>query len=139
MPYLKPLPAISAASTPFWDGLREHVLRLRKCNECGHVSWPIYPACRNCQSEQLEWIKGSGLASVWSYSVVHRAPAAFADDAPYVVVLAKLADEPGGSIVMGNLIDCDPDDVTIGMPLKVVYEDLVDEDLTLYKFAPADD
>lgn len=137
MPYLKPLPNPTQANAAFWDGMREHKLMIRKCNSCGYFSWPTYPACRNCLSEDQDWVEASGDATVWSYSVVHVGPGAFAEELPYVVVLAKLAEEPRPSIVMGNLVDCDVEDITIGMPLKVVYEDIDDEDITMYRFAPA--
>ena len=79
----------------------------------------------------------SGDGVVWSFSVVHRGPGAFNDEVPYVVVLAKLAEEPRSLIVTGNLIGIDPARVKIGMPIKVVYEDVPEEDITVYRFAPA--
>jgi uncharacterized protein len=137
MPYLKPLPNPSALNAPFWDGLRAHEFRVPKCRNCGDYNWVPYPACRTCLSEDQEWTVVSGDATVWSYSVCHRGPGVFNDDVPYTVVLAKLAEEPRSLIVTSNLVDADPADVHIGMPIKVVYEDIPDEDITMFRFAPA--
>lgn len=137
MTYLKPLPDISELNRPFWDGLRQHEFRVPRCSDCGDYNWIPYPACRSCQSEHQEWTPVSGDAVVWSFSVVHRGPGAFNDEVPYVVVLAKLAEEPRSMIVTGNLIGVEPGEVTIGMPLTIVYEEVPEEDITLYRFAPA--
>jgi uncharacterized OB-fold protein len=136
--YFKPLPTPTVESEPYWDGLREHVLRIRLCLSCGDYDLPHYPACRSCMSEDREWVAASGDATVWSYSVVHRGPGAFRDEVPYVVVLAKLAEEPRANILLSNLVDCDPDHVTIGKPIRAVFEHLDEEGLTLLRFAPAE-
>ncbi|MBO0728679.1 MAG: OB-fold domain-containing protein [Acidimicrobiaceae bacterium] len=137
MTYLKPLPEISEQNRPFWDGLRVHEFRVPRCTGCGDYNWIPYPACRSCLSEDQEWVPVSGRAVVWSFSVVHRGPGAFNEEVPYVVVLAKLAEEPRSLIVTGNLIGVDPAEVKIGMPIQVVYEDVPQEDVTVYRFAPA--
>jgi hypothetical protein len=36
-----------------------------------------------------------------------------------------------------NVIDIDPKDVKVGMPVEIVYEDHPSEDFTLPKFRPA--
>jgi uncharacterized protein len=137
MPYLKPLPDTTILNRPFWDGLREREFRLPRCNNCGDYHWIPYPACKTCLSEDLEWVAVSGEAEVWSYSVVHRGPGPFNDEVPYIVVLAKLAEGPRSCIVTSNLVDVDPAVVRIGMPIKVVYEDIPDDDITVFRFAPA--
>jgi uncharacterized protein len=139
MPYLKPLPTMTEQNQPFWDGLRDHQFLVPRCQDCGDYNWVRYPACRSCQSERQEWTRVSGDATVWSYSVVHRGPGAFDAEVPYFVVLAKLAEEPRPLIVLGNLVDCKREDISVGMPLKVVYEDIPEEDITMWRFAPAKD
>lgn len=41
-----------------------------------------------------------------------------------------------GVRVMTNVVQCDPEEVTSGMPVRVVFEPLTD-DVTLPKFRPA--
>jgi uncharacterized OB-fold protein len=136
MVYLKPLPNVTALNEPFWEGLKVREFRVPKCNNCGAYNWIPYPSCRTCFSDDMEWVPVSGDATIWSYSVVERGAGAFAEDAPYVVALVKLAEEPRSCIVVTNIVDCDPYSVEIGMPVKVVYEDIPDEDVTMYNFAP---
>jgi len=137
MTYLKPLPKTTVLNAPFWDGLRAHEFRVPKCRNCGDYNWVPYPACRTCLSEDQEWTVVSGDATVWSHSVCHRGPGVFNDEVPYVVILAKLVEEPRSLIVTSNLVDVDPATVSIGMPIRVVYEDIPEEDITIFRFAPA--
>jgi hypothetical protein len=68
---------------------------------------------------------------VFSHAVVHRA---FGADVavPYVVALVTLDDAPGVRLV-SNLVDVAPDDVAIGMPVEVVFDD-VSADVTVPGF-----
>jgi uncharacterized OB-fold protein len=136
--YLKPLPTQSAANAPFWEGLRAHEFKVRKCLDCGVLQWPPYPACRACLSERHEWAAVSGRAEVYSFSIVHRGHGAFGLETPYGVVLAKLElDGPGSVIVLGDTQGVDLDTLHIGMKLDVAFEDIPDEGVTMWRFRPA--
>jgi uncharacterized OB-fold protein len=137
MPYLKPLPAVTEPNLPFWDALKQHAFLVPKCDDCDSYNWTPYPACRNCLSEKQTWTKVSGEGTLYTYTVVHRGPGAFGEEVPYIVAVAELKEKPLDLIVMSNLIGIDPDDVQIGMPVKIVYEDIPEEDATLWRFAPA--
>jgi uncharacterized OB-fold protein len=139
MPYLKPLPRVEPANVEFFEGLRRHQFLAPRCQQCGDYNWPPYPACRTCLSERQEWVPVSGDATVFSYTVVHRGPGAFNDEVPYTVVLAKLAEQPRSMIVLGNLIECRPEDVSVGMAIRTAYEDIPSADFTMWRFAPAAD
>ncbi len=84
-------------------------------------------------SEDLEWVKASGKAKVWTYAIHHMGPTkAYKGDPPYVVALVELEE---GVKMMTNVVDCDPHDVHVGMELEVVFDDVTDE-VTLPKFKP---
>ena len=139
MTYLKPLPIPTIANEEFWAGVKRHEFLVPKCQDCGDYGWVPYPACRTCLSENLEWTRVSGDATVWSFSIVHRGPGAFAEEVPYVVVLGKLVEEPRSLIVLADMVaECPPESVTIGMPIEIAYEDIPEEDFTMYRFAPKD-
>jgi uncharacterized OB-fold protein len=90
--------------------------------------------CPACHSPEAVWTAVSGRGTVYTYSVVHRAPTpAYQADAPYVVAYVELDEGPR---VPARLVDVDPADVTVDMPVTVVFDD-VDPDLTLYRFRPA--
>jgi uncharacterized OB-fold protein len=138
MSYAKPLPAPTIPNLEFWDALKRHEFLVPRCDNCGDLNWVPYPACRSCQNEAQTWTKVSGDATVWTYTVVHRGPGAFADEVPYVIVLGKLAEHPRNCLVLANMVDgVRPEDVKIGMPIRIAYEDIPGEDFTMYKFAPA--
>jgi uncharacterized OB-fold protein len=139
MTYRKPLPQVEPANAPFWEGLAQGEFRVPRCTNCGHYNWVPFPACRSCLNEEQEWTAVSGDATVWSFSVVHRGPGAFNEEVPYAVVLAKLAEEPRSCIVIGNTTGIDPADLYVGMPLRIVFEPIEEEGVTVYRFAAADD
>ena len=58
----------------------------------------------------------------------------FDDDLPYAVLVVELA-EQAGLITVGNLRECAPDQIRIGMPVEVVFEAVTDE-VTLPQWRP---
>jgi len=120
----------------FWDGCRRGRLRLQHCPRCGN--WQYYPryACTSCGRRDPDWEDASGAATVWSYSVVERGFAHFVDRTPYVVALVKLAEGP---VMMTNIVDCDPGEVELDMPVEVVCRKDEATGVTLPYFRPAGD
>ena len=59
--------------------------------------------------------------------------AGFRESIPYVMAYVQLDEGPK---MLTNIIDCGPEQVKIGMPVEVVYEDVTAE-VTLAKFRPA--
>ena len=75
--------------------------------------------------------KGKG--TIYSYTVIHRAPnRPFEPDVPYTVALVDL-DE--GCRMLTNIVGVDPEDVRVGMPVEVVFEEITPE-ISLPKFRP---
>lgn len=137
-PYLKPLPEIADEHRPFWDAVRAHRFVVAQCQRCGDRNWVRYPACRTCLSEDQAWTEVSGDATLFSFTIVHRGPAAFEPDIPYVVALGELVEQPRPCLVLANLVGIPPERVRIGMPLRIAYEDIPGEDMTLYRWVPRD-
>lgn len=130
----RPLPSPDPSTAPFWAGTRAHRLMLPRCRSC--VAYHFYPRtlCPYCGSADLEWVEASGRGSVYSFTIVQRAPSpAFKDKLPYVVAVIALQEGPH---LMTNIAGCAPTDVRIGMPVRVAWEDL-DPDATLPYFVPA--
>jgi uncharacterized OB-fold protein len=109
-------PVPDAVTQPFWEGVAEGVLRLQRCGTCGrHVFYPR-AVCPFCMSAELAWVEASGVGRVHSFTVVHRAPAEYRDEVPYVVALVDL-DE--GVRMMTRLVDVEPAAVRVDMPVEV--------------------
>jgi len=125
-----PLPAIETDSAGFWEAAKRHELVAQRCTDCGAFRHPPMPVCYNCQSLNFEWAKVSGKGKVWNRIIAHHpVHPALRDREPYNVVLVDLDDAPGVRMV-GNLIDCPNEEVKVGMPVKVCFEDKT-EDITL--------
>jgi uncharacterized OB-fold protein len=137
MTYLKPLPDITERNRPFWAGLARHQFLVPRCQNCGDYNWVPYPACRTCLSEDQAWTEVSGDATVYTYTIVERGHGPFNDEAPYAVVLAKLAEEPRACIVLGNTRGIQNQDLHVGLALRITYEDVPGEDVTLWRFGAA--
>ena len=132
--YEKLLPRIDEMSRPYWEGAKRHELLLQKCQECGHYRYPPGETCPSCLSDKLEWVKVSGRGSVYTWTVFHQAyHPAYKDDIPYAVVAVELEEGPR---MITNLVNCRIEDIKVGMPVEVVFDD-VTEEVSLPKFRPA--
>src|SRR5882757_4534719 len=128
--YLKPLPAVSDENRPFFDALKHHQFVVPRCSDCGHYSWTPHPGCRTCLSDNIGWTPVSGRGTIYSFTVVHRGPGAFDFDVPYVVVLGELIEQPRPCLVLGNLVGTPSEELYIGMPIRLAFEEIPDEDIT---------
>ncbi|MEC8202678.1 MAG: Zn-ribbon domain-containing OB-fold protein [Pseudomonadota bacterium] len=116
----KPVPRPNGDTQPFWDACNEERLVYQSCQSCGHAQFYPRSACVKCESTDLAWKEADPTGTVHTFTIVNRAPsAAFRSDVPYVLALIDLAD---GFRMMMNVTDCDPADVAIGKPVRIVYE-----------------
>jgi uncharacterized OB-fold protein len=135
--YKKPLPEIDEDSKPFWDAARRHEIVLHQCRVCGRFAPLQYPlggtGCLEHGDANMEWVRVSGKGTLFSFVVFHQTiDPAFKDDLPYNVAMVELEEGP---LLISNVIDCNNEDLTIGMPLEVVFEDITEEE-SLPKFIP---
>ena len=116
----KPVPALTDDNREFWFNCSRNKLVLQRCRECAAMQYYPRNVCTNCGSDNIEWVQSAGKGTVYSYTVVHRAPsAAFSKSAPYVLVIVQLNEGPR---MMSNIVDCDPGEVRIGMDVEVDFE-----------------
>lgn len=134
--YEKPLPAPDVDTQPFWVACKEHELRAQRCSQCGTFRWPPRQLCPHCHSWDHEWVKLGGTGTVYSYVVVHHVTVpAFQGDAPYVIAHITIDGTDERVRIMRNVIDIPWEQVKVGIPVRVVFED-VTPDITLPKFRP---
>jgi uncharacterized OB-fold protein len=130
--YIKPLPKPSSTSRPYWEAARRHELQLQHCGACGGYIYYPRPRCPNCTSDNLKWERVSGRGKLYSYTIVRRASTRSFADGPYVLAIVELDEGPR---MTTNLI-APPDQLKIGMPVAVHFDDVTPEH-TLVKFKPA--
>ena len=134
--YLKALPVADPETQEFWDGCKRHKLLIQRCKGCsGFYFWPRN-ICPHCHSHDVESVETSGKGKVHTFSVVRQnTMPGWRDELPYIVAIVEI-DDAGGTQMMTNLVDCDPDQVKIGMPVEAAFDDVTPE-VTLPKFKPA--
>ena len=128
----RPRPSITRDTAFWWDGLRDHKLLIQRCAGCGALRHPPRPMCPRCQSLEWDAVEASGRGTVHSYVVNHH-PRVPAFDYPLVVGLIELEE---GTRLVSNVVDVDPSDVHVGMPVELFFE-AFDDELTLPQFRPA--
>jgi uncharacterized OB-fold protein len=132
-PGVKPVPVPTKETQPYWDGCKQHELRVQKCAACDHHQFYPRLYCTTCMSDRVEWIKTLGRAKVLSYTIIYRpVTQAFAGNVPYVVALVTLDEGPQ---MMTNIVGCEPEKVHIGMPVQVTFDDWTEE-ISVPKFKP---
>jgi uncharacterized OB-fold protein len=130
----KPRPDPSPDTEAFWERCNDGELVVQECTDCGERR--LYPndACPACWSDASTDVVCEGTGTVATYTVSHRPNGeAFADDVPYVLALIEL-DE--GVTVMSNLLDVDPEAVSVGMDVELAWEQRGDQ--RIYQFEPAE-
>jgi len=131
----RPLPSAQPESALYWRKLREREIWLRRCTACQHVYFYPRDICPGCFSRATEWIKSSGAATLYAFTIVHSIPMpAFKRELPYVAALVELE---GAARIPTNLVEVEPHpgSVRIGMSLEPVFIDATDE-VTLLCFRP---
>lgn len=118
LPTKAPRPSEDSAS--FWAATTEGRFELQKCADCGTIIFWPRAICPSCSSFNLDTFDAAGTGTVYSYSVVHRSVGGWRDATPYVLAYVQLDEGPR---VMTNIVDCDPADVAIDAPVRVVWHD----------------
>ena len=113
-------------------------LEASKCKKCGSIQFPSRLICPDCGAKEFESIKLSGKGELATYTVIRVAPMGFTDLAPYAVGIVKL-DE--GIQIMGQISDCDPEELKIGDRVSTQFRRINEEGTTGmimygYKFVP---
>ena len=127
-----PLPVPTTVSSPYWEACRRGELTFQRCPDCSGITFIPQPACSSCLSTSMEWEQSAGRGKVYSYTVVWR-PQTPAFDIPYVVAIIDLNE---GYRMLSNIVDCDPSEVAVGMPVEVTFREMSDE-ITLPYFRPS--
>ncbi|GAA3530689.1 OB-fold domain-containing protein [Amycolatopsis ultiminotia] len=118
-------PVISADTEFFWAGLREGELRIQRWGEqLRHPPGPMPPD--GALDTVPDYLVASGRGTVYSY-VVHHHPQVPGKRLPFVVALVELEE---GVRLMAELLDAEPDEVHVGLPVVAAFV-RVDDELTL--------
>jgi uncharacterized OB-fold protein len=114
------LPELSGSSGFFWTAGERGELRFLRCQDCGHWIHPPQPICPADHAKHLEPEVVSGRATVATFTINHQAwmPG---PELPYVVAIVEIEEDPAVRLTT-NIVNIEPTDVHIGMPVRVVFE-----------------
>ena len=126
------LPRLTEDNRHFWTGGAADELRVLRCQNCQFWIHPPTPVCPECLGRKLAPEATSGRGTVASFTINHQ-PWYPGLDPPYVIAMVELNDQPSVRITT-NIVACPVDDVRIGMPVEVVFEQY--DDVWIPFFAP---
>jgi len=133
------LPLVTPDTAFFWDGTAVGELRIQRCARCGALRHPPGPMCPACGEASTAGVAGgegymvaAGTGEVFSY-VVHHHPPVPGKRLPMVVALVQL---PEGVRILGEMPGVRPDQVRIGLPVRVTFTQA--GDMALPAWRPAD-
>lgn len=127
----RPAPILTEDNHAYWEAAREGRLVTQRCGRCGRLRHPPRPMCPTCHAVEHEIVDLAGTGVVYSYSILHH-PQNPAFTYPVIAVLVDL-DE--GIRIVSNLIDIEPSQVRIGLPVQVRFEPTRD-DMAVPVFTP---
>jgi uncharacterized OB-fold protein len=125
------LPAVTTQNEHVWRGGADGELRFLRCRACGYWIHPPTPVCPRCLSQALDIRAVSGRAVVHTFTVNWQ-PWYPGFDPPYVVAIVELPEQAGLRLTT-NIVGCPPEDVAIGMPVRVTFEQYDDVWLPLFE------
>ena len=128
---MRPLPELTPATEWFWTSGAEGHLRIQRCQDCHTFVHPPVPICPVCRSRHWEPTVVSGRGTIIGVTVNwHQWHPDFTP--PYVIAVVALAEEPTVRLTT-NIVDADPDQVTIGQEVTVTFEHHEDVWLPLFR------
>ena len=109
-----------------------------KCKKCGYIAFPPRLICPECGHEEFEIQRLAGTGKLLTHTIIRIAPEGFEDFTPYAIGLVALEE---GINVLGQITDCNPEDLKTGDALVTKFRRMNEEGKTgmimySYKFVP---
>lgn len=106
----------------YLDYASEGQLAVPVCADCGESHFPPRVACPHCLSANVDLRESDGTGTVYSYTVVHvDYHPTWGAKTPYCNALIALDDGP---VMLGNIVNCNPDAVSVGATVAVDFKDI---------------
>ncbi len=134
----KPLPVLTDMTRPFWTAAKEGRLLLQKCGQCGTFQFQPKPWCIACGSRELPWTPAKPTGTVYSFTISRSVAMNFPGWEKELPVLMCLIDLDDGVRLYGQVTDCAPEKLHIGMRVEVHFASISPE-AGIPKFMPLRD
>ncbi|MFH1786044.1 MAG: Zn-ribbon domain-containing OB-fold protein [archaeon] len=110
----------------FWREIPQRYKMMgTRCRGCKGVFFPpriVCPVCKEALKDGrtiMEDAELSGKGKIKTYTIIHVGPPEFAGQTPYAMAIIELEE---GTSITGQVIDCNLDEVKIGMPVQAVFK-----------------
>jgi uncharacterized protein len=111
----------AALEAGFFAAADEGGLAIQCCSQCQLLQHPPLEMCARCHSMDFDWQPMSGRGTVFTYTIAHHPIGLLKDYVPYNVVSVSLDEAPDIRII-SNLIDVSAEDLRVGLPVRVIWE-----------------
>ncbi|MCK4348075.1 MAG: Zn-ribbon domain-containing OB-fold protein [Thermoplasmatales archaeon] len=115
----------------FWREIpQRYNLIGNKCGSCGRVFFPPRESCPYCRRKsmgKMQELKLSGKGEIVTYTIIHAGPENFKEQVPYPIAIIKLEEGPQ---LTAQIVDCDIDDVKIGMKVESTFRRIQEDGYT---------
>lgn len=129
-----PLPELTEDNRPFWTGGAQGRLQFPHCAACDLYLHPPGPVCPRCLQGSLAIRAVSGRGSIATFSINHQ-PWLPSLEVPYCVAIVELEEQPGLRLTT-NIVNCPLQSIHIGMPVRVLFQQVEDVWLPLFEPRP---
>lgn len=130
----RPLPQLTDENEFFWTSGADGQLRFQQCQACESLIHPPAPVCRYCRSRDIGVRTVSGEATLAGFTVNHRFSVPGLP-APYVIAQVAMVEDPRVRLTT-NIVEADPEDLRLGQQVEVVFEQIEDVWLPLFRPIP---
>ncbi|HHQ45180.1 MAG TPA: Zn-ribbon domain-containing OB-fold protein [Candidatus Altiarchaeales archaeon] len=113
-----------------------------ECKTCGKKFFPPRNICPDCRRKsEIAQYQFCGRGEVYSHTIIRAAPTGHEYQKPYVIAIIQLEEGP---FVTAQMVDCDVNEVEIGMPVKQCFRKIIADSAEgiiryAYKFIPVKD
>ena len=126
-------PALDDLNREFWTGGATGELRVMRCRSCRRWVFPPSPSCPDCAGA-TDYQTASGRGHVFSHTT-NAHPFNPTVPLPYNIAIVELVEQEGLRFTT-NVVNCPPEDVHIGMPVRAVFEQHVQVFVPLFEPDP---
>jgi uncharacterized protein len=128
--YLPPLsidnPNADEWTQPFWDAAQQERLIAPRCTACGTFRLPPRRFCARCRHQAIEWLELPGTGTLYTFTIIrHPLRPEMRDFVPYIPAVVA-PDGAEGARFISNVVDTEPQDVVVGMALRVIWHGVND-------------
>jgi len=112
-------PPLDELNRPFWTSGGSGELLITRCQSCRRWVFPLSTRCPDCSGSTIyEATSGKGTVFTHTANVHAYNPSV---PVPYNISIVELVEQAGLRFTT-NVVDCPPEDVYIGMPVRVTFE-----------------